>query len=102
MAIVAVSIVPLGKGASVSDYVVAAEKVLAAQTHIKWQIGPMATTLEGELDEVLGIIRQMQEAVFSAGVPRIVTTIQIDDRRDKEITMAGKIRTVEEKMAIQD
>lgn len=102
MAIVAVSIVPLGKGASVSDYVVAAEKILATQPHLKWQIGSMSTTIEGDLDEVLGIIRLMQEVVFSAGVPRIVTTIQIDDRRDKEITMTGKIRTVEEKMALQD
>ncbi|HWQ72921.1 MAG TPA: MTH1187 family thiamine-binding protein [Desulfitobacteriaceae bacterium] len=101
MAIIAVSIAPLGMGPSVSDYVVAAEEILAAKPDLKWQIGPMFTTIEGDLDEVLGVVREMQEAVFEAGASRVVTTIQIDDRRDKLITIEGKLRTVEEKMGIR-
>ncbi len=101
MAIIAVSIAPLGMGSSVSDYVVAAEEILAAKPNLKWQIGSMFTTIEGDLDEVLGVVREMQEAVFEAGASRVVTTIQIDDRRDKLITIEGKLRTVEEKMGIR-
>lgn len=101
MSIVAVNIAPLGKEPSVSDYVVIAEEILAAKPNLKWQIGAMFTTIEGDLDEVLGVIRQMQEAVFEAGVSRVVTTIQIDDRRDKLITMEGKVRTVEEKIGFR-
>lgn len=33
-----------------------------------------------------------------AGAQRVSTKLAIDDRRDKEITMDGKIRAVEEKM----
>jgi len=59
----------------------------------------MGTILEGDLDEILRIIRQMQESVFTAGAVRVSTLIKIDDRRDKPThTMAGKVRSVEEKL----
>ncbi len=98
MAIVAVSITPIGKEVSVSKYVAAAERVLLDKPGIKRQIGPMFTTLEGELDEIMQVIREMQEAVFATGVERLSTSIKIDDRRDKTITMDGKIKAVEEKL----
>ena len=98
MAIVAVSIAPLGQGPSVSRYVAAAEKVLETKPNIKRQIGPMFTTLEGDLDEIMAAIREMQEAVFAAGAVRVSTVIKIDDRRDKAVTMEGKIKAVEEKL----
>ncbi len=98
MAIVAVKIVPIGVGSSVSSYVAAAEKVLLNKPAIKRQLGPMCTTLEGDLDDILQAIREMQEAEFAAGAVRVATTIMIDDRRDKPITMEGKIQAVEEKL----
>ncbi len=98
MAIVAVSISPLGEGPSVSRYVAAAEKVLSGYPNIKRQIGPMFTTLEGDLADIWQAIRAMQEAVFELGAGRVVSTLTIDDRRDKEITMEGKVKAVEEKL----
>jgi uncharacterized protein (TIGR00106 family) len=98
MAIVAVNLTPIGAGTSVSQYIAAAEKVLLKKPGIKRELGPLFTTLEGDLDEILAVVREMQEAVFSAGVERIATTIKIDDRRDKVITMEGKVKSVEEKL----
>lgn len=98
MAIVAVNIVPLGVGPSVSKYVAAAEKVIKDRPGIKRELGPMFTTLEGDLDEVLQAIREMQEAVFETGVARVVTTIKIDDRRDVAATMEAKIASVNSKL----
>ena len=98
MAIVAVSISPLGEGPSVSRYVVAAERALSGYPNIKRQIGPMFTTLEGDLDEIWQAVRAMQEAVFELGAGRVVSSIKIDDRRDKAITMEGKVKAVEEKL----
>ncbi|MDR1604088.1 MAG: MTH1187 family thiamine-binding protein [Gracilibacteraceae bacterium] len=100
MAIVAVNMVPLGKGTSVSRYVAAAEQVLLGRPGLKRDLGPMFTTLEGELDEVLSAVRDMQEAVFAAGVERLVTTIKIDDRRDKKATMEAKLASVNSKLDI--
>ena len=59
----------------------------------------MGTVIEGDLDSVLRVIRQMHEAPFKAGALRVSTLIKIDDRRDHpEHTMAEKIRAVEEKL----
>ena len=70
MAVVEVSILPLGTGTpSMSRYVAGVLKVL------KW-------------------IREMHEVPFKEGVKRVVTTIEIDDRRDKELTIEGKVNSV--------
>ena len=91
MAIVAVSISPTGSGPSVSEYVAAALRVVEAQDEVAWELGPMFTTLEGDLDAIFALIRRMQEAVFEAGAVRVGTVLKIDDRRDKVATMADKV-----------
>ncbi|MDR1070950.1 MAG: MTH1187 family thiamine-binding protein [Gracilibacteraceae bacterium] len=98
MAIVAVNMVPLGKGTSVSRYVAAAERAVVGRPGVKRDLGPMFTTLEGDLDEVLGAVRDMQEAVFAEGVERLITTIKIDDRRDKKASMEDKLASVNSKL----
>ncbi len=101
MAIAAVSISPLGVGLSVSEYVAAAISVLEAQDVVRWELDSMFTTLEGEPDALFKVIRAMQEAVFAAGGERVGTVIKMDDRRDREgVTMADKIASVREKLAI--
>jgi len=99
VAIVEVCIVPLGTGStSVSEYVAACHKVLQQEKDLKYQLTPMATIIEGDLDRILAVIRKMHEVPFAAGAGRVSTTIRIDDRRDKERTMADKIASVEAKL----
>ena len=98
MAIVSVSIAPAGAGLGVSQYVAAALRVLEAQDRIRYRLDPMFTTLEGDLDEIFGLVRDMQEAVFAAGAQRVGTVIKIDDRRDREVRMEDKVRAVEERL----
>jgi len=99
MAIVAVSVAPLGTGStSISSYVAQAEKILREDGRVKYQLTPMFTTLEGNLDDCLEVIRKMHESVFEMGAKRVSTVIKIDDRRDKKVTMEDKIRSVEEKL----
>lgn len=95
MAIVAVSISPVGIGVSVSRYVAAAHRVLRAQNRIEYRLDPMFTNLEGDLDEILRLIRDMQEAVFAAGAERVGTVIKIDERRDRSTSMAEKVASVD-------
>jgi uncharacterized protein (TIGR00106 family) len=99
MAIVQVSIVPLGtETTSISSYVARALKVLQNQKAVAYKLTPMGTVLEGDLDEVLRLVRQMHESVFGEGVQRVVTIVNIDDRRDKRATMESKIGSVEDKL----
>lgn len=96
MAMVAVSIAPIGTGeTSVSRYVAAAEKVLREYPNLRYRLDPMFTTIEGDLREIFECIIRMHDAVAAMGAGRISSVIKIDDRRDKTATMEDKIKAVE-------
>jgi len=44
--------------------------------------------------EALNIVGAAHEAIFEADVKRVVTTIRIDDRRDKEGSMEEKVKSL--------
>jgi uncharacterized protein (TIGR00106 family) len=94
-AMVAVSITPVGSGSpSVSRFVAAAEAVLRRASDVRYELGPMFTTIEGELGRIFELIREMQEAVFAAGAQRVSTVIKVDERRDKDSSMEHKVAAV--------
>lgn len=99
MAIVEASIVPLGTvTTSLSKYVADCHKILENEKRIKFQLTPMGTVFEGDLDIILSIIRKMHEIPFENEAMRVSTMIKIDDRRDKKASMNQKISSVKEKM----
>ena len=99
MAIVEVSVVPLGtKTTSVSKYVAKAVEVLRSEKDIKYELTAMGTIIEGDLEHLLTVVGKMHEAVFDAGATRVLTTIKIDDRRDKVSNMSSKIESVKRKL----
>lgn len=93
------TIIPIGTtNTSLSSYVAVAITALD-ETGIKYQLSGMGTLLEAETpDELFDAIKIAHEAVLSAGVDRVVTSVKIDDRRDREKTMDDKVRSVEEKL----
>jgi len=98
MAVVFLSITPLGTATpSVSRYVAGVERILRA-SGLKNQLTAMGTIIEGDLDAILPVIRQMHEHPFLQGAVRVSTFIKIDDRRDKEHSIEGKMRSVEDKL----
>ena len=98
MAVVFLTITPLGTGTpSVSRYVAGVEKILR-ETKLTHQLTAMGTIIEGDLDEILAVVRRMHEHPFTQGAVRVSTLLKIDDRRDKEHTIAGKMASVEAKL----
>ena len=92
MVIAEVNIIPLGtKTPSVSKHLVRALTVLREGKNIKYELTSMGTIMEGDLGEILRVVRNMHEGTFDGEVMRVVTTIKIDDRRDKTLSMSGKI-----------
>ena len=55
----------------------------------------MGTVVQGKLDRVLELARQMHEVPFGLGAARVLTTISIDDRRDRALSIEGKVRSAE-------
>jgi uncharacterized protein (TIGR00106 family) len=99
MAIVEISIVPIGTASTgVSDYVAAVQVALAKEKGITYMLTPMSTVIEGELDNVFAVIRKLHEVPFENGALRVYTTLKIDDRRDCNPTMEGKMASVRNKV----
>ncbi len=95
MAVVELSIVPVGTGStSISNYVKQAVNIVK-EKGLNYKVTPMGTVIEGDLEEVLDVCRQIHQSVLSSDVKRLVTTIRIDDRKDKELTMDSKVSAVE-------
>ncbi len=98
-AIIEISIVPIGSGStSLSHYVAQAVKVLEKEKDIKYELTAMGTIIEGDLDRLLSIAMKMHQAVFDTGIRRVVTTIKIDERRDKEGSIKAKVESVKSKL----
>jgi uncharacterized protein (TIGR00106 family) len=90
------SMTPLGKGVSVSPYVARCLEVVAA-SGLDYRLHAMGTTLEGELDEVLAVVRRCFEAL-AADCERISCSIKIDYRRGPGGRLEGKVRAVQERV----
>jgi len=90
-----ISVVPIGEGTSVSRFVRLAIDELK-KTGLKTVSGPMGTSVEAaSLNEILNAAKAAHEAVVRAGARRVITTLKIDDRRDKPATMETKMRALE-------
>ncbi|RFU66789.1 thiamine-binding protein [Peribacillus saganii] len=102
MAIVDVTVIPVGtEGPSVSEYVADIHRILEKHSKkggIRFQLTPMNTIIEGELGSLFEVIKEIHESPFSKGISRVATSIRIDDRRDKQSTMEGKLKAVETKL----
>jgi uncharacterized protein (TIGR00106 family) len=99
MAIAEVSVIPLGtKTASVSQYVARAVRALEREKDIKYETTAMGTIIEGDLDRILAVVKKMHEGTFGEGVARVLTTVKIDDRRDKAQGMKEKVDSLKKKL----
>jgi uncharacterized protein (TIGR00106 family) len=97
-AIVEVTIVPIGAGTSVSEYVAACERIFAARG-VKAVLHANGTNLEGEWDAVFGAIRECHETVHRMGAARIFSTIHANTRTDRDQTMEDKLASVTQKLS---
>ncbi len=79
---------------SLSRYIVACIDIVRQAQDISYQITAMETIIQGPLGRVLELAQKMHEVPFAMGVKRVVTSISIDDRRDKLITIDSKVKAV--------
>jgi uncharacterized protein (TIGR00106 family) len=100
MPIMEISIIPLGtKSPSVSTYVASCVNVLNRDKKVRYQLTSMGTIVESKnVSALLTIAKKMHNSVFSKEVQRVVTTIKIDDRKDRTLSIEGKVQAVRRKL----
>lgn len=75
------------------------DKVIAmiSNSGIKYEVGPMETTMEGELDQLLEIVKKAQRICVQEGASRVISMVKID-YSPEGVTIdekVGKYRTKE-------
>jgi uncharacterized protein (TIGR00106 family) len=86
------SMVPMGSETSAGKYIRAVYELLA-ESGVKFVPGPMSTSVKTKsLEELFGIIEHANQRPKEMGVQRIVTSVGIDYRLDKEISIESKLR----------
>ena len=95
--LVAFSITPIGVGESVGAEVAEVVRLVRA-SGLPNETGPMFTTVEGEWDQVMPLIRRCMDAV-AASAPRVSVSIKIDERHGVQGALEGKVTSVERRLA---
>ena len=90
------SMTPLTKGESVSKYVARSLDIIE-KSGLEYRLNPMGTVIEGEWDEVFGVVRKCLDRMRK-DCDRITTSIKVDYRKGKSGRITAKIESVEKKL----
>jgi uncharacterized protein (TIGR00106 family) len=96
MVLMEFSISPMDKGQSVSPYVASSLEIVEA-SGLDYRLHAMGTIVEGELEQVLGVLKQCFEAI-AADCDRVTCTAKLDYRKGHRGRLEAKVRSVEEKL----
>jgi uncharacterized protein (TIGR00106 family) len=96
MALMEMSIVPLGAGESVSQYVARCVDIVD-RSGLDYELHAMGTIVEGELDQVLELLKQCIEEVAKSA-NRVTCTAKIDYRQGVSGGIQSKINSVQQKL----
>ncbi|MFG2005067.1 MTH1187 family thiamine-binding protein [Spirillospora sp. NPDC048911] len=91
--LVAFSVTPLGAGEDVGELVAEAVRVVRA-SGLPNRTDAMFTTIEGEWDEVMAVIKRAVDAVAERS-PRVSLVVKADIRPGVTDAMTSKVETVE-------
>ena len=99
MATADLTVIGLGRSdPSASEYVAEIQRRLGAQDKVGYRMNAMGTELEGATEDILAIVAELHRVPFELGLPRVYSVLKLDERRDKEQTLADKVRSVEERL----
>lgn len=62
-----------------------------ASTGVKYVVGPMETTMEGDLDILLDIVKKAQQICVEEGASRVISVVKID-YKSEGVTIDEKIK----------
>jgi uncharacterized protein (TIGR00106 family) len=96
--IVAFSVTPLGVGEDVAEYVADAVRVVRA-SGLPNRTDAMFTSIEGEWDEVMAVVRDAVEAV-AVRAPRVSMTLKADIRPGVTGGLDAKVESLERHLAV--
>lgn len=96
MVLLEFSMTPLGKGESVSPYVARSLEIID-RSGLDYRLHAMGTIVEGEIEQVLDVMKQCLEAM-AKDCDRVTCTAKLDYRAGHSGRLESKVKSVEEKL----
>ncbi len=96
MVLLEFSMSPLGQGESVGHYVARSLDIID-KSGVPYRLNPMGTVLEGEWEEVFGVVQQCYERM-KQDCTRISCTIKVDYRQGASGRLDSKVASVEQRL----
>ena len=99
MATADLTVIALGRAeASASAYIAEIQRRLAAQDRVRYEMHAMGTSLEGPTADILAVFGELHAVPFEMGIPRVYSILKLDERRDREQTLADKVDSVRRRL----
>jgi len=90
-------VVPVGKGESMGDEIARVLDIVE-RSGLPYRVNPMGTVIEGQWDEVIGVIKRCHDEVLKSA-PRVISSITIDDRPSRPMDrITEKVRSIEKRL----
>ena len=96
MVLLEFSMSPLGKGESVGKYVARSLDIID-KSRVPYRLNPMGTVLEGEWEQVFGVVRKCYERM-KKDCNRISCTVKVDYRKGHVGRLQSKVSSVEKRL----
>ena len=87
------SVLPVGKGVSVSKSVAKAID-LVDKSGLDYKVSEMGTIVEGEWKEIFSLIERCHRLLLKE-TGRVMTTVKVDERRGRKGLLNSRIRRIE-------
>jgi uncharacterized protein (TIGR00106 family) len=90
------SVIPLGKGTSLSDELAEILKLIDA-SGLAYQLTPCGTCIEGDWDAVMRVARQCHDHARSVSA-HVITTMTIEDEQGASDKITANVAALEERL----
>ena len=68
---------------------------LIQKSGLKYRVCPFETVIEGYYDEVMNLVKDIQEAVYAAGADEMITNMKIQTRNNQDVFIDDKMHKYE-------
>lgn len=94
MILAQLSVYPVSEGVSMGRFVRKGVKIIE-ESGFTYQVGGMSTSVEvPSLRDLFDLVEKIHQAQLAEGAERLIIELKVDDRRDKNATLAAKIESV--------
>jgi len=87
---VAVQVLPRSAKIGTYELVDSAIEVIQ-KSGLKYRVCPFETVIEGYYDEIMTLIKELQEAVYDNGAEEMITNIKIQTRYNEDVLIEDKM-----------